>query len=474
MRLLPIFLLLFFSKKIQAQADTTAQAAAPQTILKIEEITIAGNKKTRNAVIFREMNLHVGDTILLENLAPRLDRNRLLLMNTELFTSVKINVRRWSADNRISLHVEVEESWFIFPIPIFQLADRNFNVWWRDFDHSFERVFWGLDLYHFNFSGNNDYLKIGAQFGYAQRFEAAYNHPGLNRRRTLGFRGEFFYSRLREIPLTTLENELIFRFEPAQNLGRQWRAVASLNWRPGLFTTHTFTLERRENQIAAHVARDLNPDYFLNGRTRQQHFSLIYIFQRDRRDIRPYPLRGWFFRAEFRKNGLLPSDDLQLARLNLRYDRYFSFSKKLSLEVISGAKLTLPRRKIPYFNNQALGYRNDLVRGYEYYVVDGSDFGLLKTGLHLELFNRSMQLGKLMPLKTFRVFPLKIYLTLNNDFGYSNDPSYSAGNPLTNQFLYGYGIGVDIVAYYTRVGQFEISRNRLGETGFFFKVRDEF
>ncbi len=469
-RLVFLFLLFVFSKNaLAAQPDSL-----PQTFLKIREIQINGNKKTRPSVILRELEIAPGDSILLSNLPILLERNRLRLMNTGLFSSVKINIKNWSGDQKITLFVEVEESWYVFPIPVFKLADRNFNVWWREFDHSFQRIFYGLDLYHFNLTGNNDKFKIGAQFGYAQRFEASYNHPGINSKRTLGFSGEFFYTRLREIPLRTDDNRLIFLFKPDQNLGRQWRISTSLNWRPGLFTTHNLTLERRENQIADTVARELNPDYFLEKRKQQKHFSLVYSIEHDRRDIRPYPLHGWFGRLEIRQNGLLPNDDLHLARCIFRLNKYFSFSKKVSLEMISGGKFSLPRGKIPYFNNQSLGYGNDFVRGYEYYVVDGLDFGLLKTGFHFQLFNRNLQLGKMMPLKSFRLFPLKIYFAVNNDFGYANDPYFSKGNPLANQFLYGYGIGLDIVGYYTRVGQFEISRNLRGETGFYFKVRDEF
>jgi hypothetical protein len=114
------------------------------------------------------------------------------------------------------------------------------------------------------------------------------------------------------------------------------------------------------------------------------------------------------------------------------------------------------------------------VRGYEYYVADGLDFGLVQTAFHFELFNKTFKLGKYMPFKAFKTLPLKLYLTFNNDLGYANDPYYAAHNPLTNRILYGYGPGLDLVAWYNKTFRVEYSRNDLGQGGIFIRIDSGF
>ena len=75
-----------------------------------------------------------------------------------------------------------------------------------------------------------------------------------------------------------------------------------------------------------------------------------------------------------------------------------------------------------------------------------------------------------MPLKAFKVLPVKLYLSANNDTGYANDPHYRANNPLTNRLIYGYGLGLDAILYYDKSIRVEWSRNDLGESGFFLRI----
>jgi hypothetical protein len=85
----------------------------------------------------------------------------------------------------------------------------------------------------------------------------------------------------------------------------------------------------------------------------------------------------------------------------------------------------------------------------------------------VEWLNRSFHLGKIVPFKAYRNFPVKAYLSLNNDLGYANDPWYADLNPLSNRLLWGYGLGLDFVLYYDKVFRFEWARNDRGEHGFF-------
>ncbi len=460
-------LILFFvlPKVLVAQADSLS----PQFVV-IEKIEIEGDKKTKAGTILRELEFAQGDSLPTAGLPSILERNRLRLLNLGIFSEVSISVANWGSDGRISLLVHVAEGWYVFPVPILSLSDRNFNVWWNEFNRSFKRVNYGLDWSQLNLTGRADALKAKAQFGYTNTYELSYRSPGLNKSRTLGLEASLSYSRAHELSYQTTNNKLQFLKVRESWQIEQIRASVTLISRPKLFKSQYFTLEYRDNLVADTVAHVLNPDYFLAGKTRQRHFSAVYSLSYDYRDIKPYPLKGWRAYIEIRKNGLLPSDDLQLFRVFAEWDQYFSFNKWISLELVGKLRGSLPRRQPPWSNNQALGYGGNLVRGYDYYVIDGLDFGVFRTSWHFQIFKSEFHLGKFMPIKAYRKMPIKIYFAVNNDLGWANDPFYTAKNPLTNRLLYGYGPGLDFVLYYDKSIRCEWTWNDLGQGGFFLRV----
>ncbi|MCC6463685.1 MAG: BamA/TamA family outer membrane protein [Saprospiraceae bacterium] len=439
-------------------------------LVHIDTIILEGNRKTKNSFILRELEFEAGDSIPRAQLAETLERNRLRLMNTGLFSLSELQLDTLPPGNRLRLRFRFVEMWYLYPIPLFELVDRNFNVWWKEFHRSLRRVNYGISGTYLNLSGQADILKLNLNFGYSNRYEVVYERPWLNRRQTLGFRVASGFTRAHEVAYSTSGNKQRFLVNnEAWQVSRLY-ANASLNWRPKLKTTHSWILEYHLNRIADSIGTEINPDFFLDGRTRQRHFSLIYKLSTDHLDIRPYPLTGWLAGLELRQNGLLPTDDLHLFRATAEFKKYISFNGHLSLETIAKARVVLPRRKPPFFNNQALGYGNDFVRGYEYFVMDGLDYGLLRSSFHIQLLKRDFKLGRLMPLKAFRTLPLKVYLSLNNDLGYANDPYYAAGNPLNNQLLWGYGLGLDLVAWYDKVIKLEWSWRGLGSGGFYLNI----
>jgi len=74
-----------------------------------------------------------------------------------------------------------------------------------------------------------------------------------------------------------------------------------------------------------------------------------------------------------------------------------------------------------------------------------------------------------MPLKQFRTMPLALYPKVFFDAGYvHNNFTASSNKELTNTFLPGGGIGLDLVTYYDLVFRFEYAINKKLERGFYF------
>ena len=79
-----------------------------------------------------------------------------------------------------------------------------------------------------------------------------------------------------------------------------------------------------------------------------------------------------------------------------------------------------------------------------------------------EIFKRDINFGRLSPFEALRIMPTRVYLNLNNDLGYTNDPYFNEGNSLNNSLLWGRGAGLDIIVYYFLVVQMEYSINQQG------------
>ncbi|MEM6965920.1 MAG: hypothetical protein AAF573_14225, partial [Bacteroidota bacterium] len=459
MRILLIFCLLFFTQNLLAQSDYVL----------VEDLLIEGNKKTKDRTVLRELAFAVGDSVSLSELMLRIKQSELLILNTGLFTKAKINIRDWdTANQRITISVALREMWYFYPMYVFELADRNFNVWWEEQGRSLDRVNYGGRFSHINLTGRRDYLKTIVQFGYTKKFEVVYSLPMIGKSRNLGGFAEVHFSNRREIAYITEESKLLFKRQVDESvLQRRFRAGGGITYRPGLNTYHTGKILYINNWIGDTISQILNPDYFLDSRNKQRHFTLQYRFVLDRRDVRAYPQAGNLFSLLFQKDGLGTYDDINVFSASSSYAHYFPLGKKLSFGAKVKGRYTFNRSEQPYTHVAGLGYFPNFIRGYELYVMDGLDYAYAKTHFQFRLFKKEINWGRYMPVPQFRLMPVKVYLAINNDFGYANAPYNALSSTLSNEWLWGRGVGLDVVVFQDKVWQFEYSFNHLGEHGFF-------
>ncbi len=456
-----------------AHSQTNPGINAPATnapeldYITIDKIYIEGNKRTRTEIILRELDFSIGDTIRLDHLTARLQENEFNVMNTGLFTSATLSFKEWEgATNKVGLNIEVKEDWYVFPFPIVELADRNFNVWWTDYNRSLKRLNLGIRFYHTNVTGRRDWLKTVVQFGFTKKYELIYTLPSFNKTETLGLNFNILHTREKEIGYTTENNELLFHRNDDRILLKRFRVGAGLIYRRQLDVIHQLNLTYRNHTIDESIALELNPDFFLNG-TQQEYFSLNYQLSVDKRDIRPYPMNGYFISGSLTKKGFGLTDDIRAFEMEAALQQYSTLNKKWSLALALKGKVSLQRGRQPYYTSRALGYENDFIRGYEFYVIDGLDYVYHKQALRFNFFDREYNWGRYMKYESFKLMPVKMFLVLHNELGYVNNPFYKENNPLSNQLLWGAGLGLDIVVYYNKVINLEYSRNHLGEHGFF-------
>lgn len=436
----------------------------------LSDFQITGNKRTKESVILRELDIHIGDTLSIAEWETVKKRNEEWVMNAGLFTEVILGMER-IGENEATITIEVQEFWYIFPLVLFRLADRNFSIWWTEQNRSLDRVNYGMRFFHHNLTGRRDRLRLITQLGFLKVLELAYDLPMVGDHENLGVFGDIHFSNQKQVAYVTQGSRLqFFGNEEESVLLKRFRVGAGSTYRDGLFKYHTAKVFYSSSWIGQEIA-DLNPEYFLNGITRQQHFTFQYDFTIDRRDVKVYPLKGDQFSFFVQKDGFgFAHEDIQVLSTQLSYARFFPLGKK-QIHTF-GAKIngryTFNRNQQPYTHTSAVGYIPNVLKGYEFYVMDGLDFGLLKTHFRFQLLKKDIQWGKWVFLEQFRFMPLKVYFTVNNDVGYVHAPYDGIKSTLSNQWLWGRGVGIDFLFYYNRLLRFEYSFNHLGERGLFF------
>lgn len=466
---IPLYFLLFFlgaSLYGHAQHDTLVQPDSLPPYRIVRSINFTGNKITRDRIIQREILFNVRDSLSVRDFNAKTEQSRKNLMNTSLFNFVTVDT---AFDTVVSPDVDVTidllERWYIWPVPIFELADRNFNTWLNKMD--WNRLNYGMFLTWNNFRGRREKLILYARFGFDENYHFKYQIPYINKKQTLGIGFAAGFLRNHEIAYNSNDNKEVFYRSENSYPRTEAFAYSEYYYRKGIHNRHWGMLGYTDLQVSDSVLI-LNPDYSFGSQNRNQSFNLFYQYRSDYRDFRQYPLNGHYFDVELDKRGLgiIPGSEVNTLSLKGNIRKYVTIKGRFFWASGLTVKWS-PINDQPYAYMQGLGYDRDFIRGYEYYVVDGQHFALMKNNLKFELVPQRVQKFNFIPSDKFNKLYYAFYLNLFADFGYVFDNRGNVNNPLSNELLPGYGIGLDFVTYYDFVFRLEYSFNKMGESGFF-------
>jgi outer membrane protein assembly factor BamA len=462
-----LFFVLSFTNRAFSQVTDSDSVA---TIV-IGNIGVEGNHKTRGSIILREMAIKTGDTLSTTLLKEKLEIDRRKVVNTNLFVTVDLLTQPNADSVRTDIRIVVKERWYFISVPVFQLADRNFNEWWYERKRDLSRTTYGVYLSYGNVTGRADKLRFLAEFGFIPKFEIAYTLPYLDKAQKTGITVGTSYSINKTTAFRTWRDKLQY-FNSEDINRKRFYTYVSITRRNKYYTFHTADLRWSYSKISDTIA-NLNPNYLLNGRKIQRYFQLTYTFSYDKRDNVQYALSGQSYGVQVSKLGLLPSDDVNTLYFYGSYRKYIPISKRWFFNTGVRGRISFPKRQ-PYLQTIGLGYRNDLVRGYELYVVDGQDYALLKNELKYKLFSFQKHLS-FIPVRQFNTIPIAAYINTFADAGYVKNsyPEFS-NTKLGNSMLYGAGAGLDLVTFYNILARFNITLNGKGERRFFFNISREF
>jgi hypothetical protein len=210
----------------------------------------------------------------------------------------------------------------------------------------------------------------------------------------------------------------------------------------------------------------LDPDYYTKGSKRARFAELFYRYEYNGVDNWNYSLKGFklvtqaVVRAGFEGINFQSYANVEAGIFRNPFPKWYT-------SVVFRGRLMYPQEQ-PYYFRGGLGTQTDYVRGYEYYVIDGSNYGLLRLDLKREIFNNTYSI----PVKYFTALPIRIYPKIFADAGYIDSPA--PGNSfLSNRLLYSIGVGVDIVTLYDIKIRFEFAYNHLGQNGLYLHFNSE-
>ncbi len=447
------------------------QVLFSQELVLPDTVHFKGLKKTRESIALRELAFQPGQSMLLGDTSELFQKSLNNLLNTRLFHSCRyyIDSLRHGDSTSLSFRLvfELQERWYTIPIPVLELADRNFNEWWYDRGHDFRRVNAGLTVLQKNVRGRNEDLLIGLQTGFTRRFDFAYFIPYLDRRQIFGLKLQTILIGNREVAVRSFENRLDFR-KDEQSFGRERvQAGIQLTARRNIYRYHSFDLNYHYNRISPFVLAQ-NPDYFL-GSSFQRYAELRYTLTFDHRNYRFYATRGWHALVKASRFGLMPKDNFSLWAIQASVSAYRPLSKRFFWASRIDAELAESKR-LPYLGSRTLGYENRFVRGYERNVLEGNASFHVRNSLRWKMFSHVWKPGDYVSPQ-FRHFPLDVFLCPFMDLGGIRNPwALQENKPLSNTMLLGYGLGLHLLTVYDLVIRAEYTMNRQGGRGLYFSI----
>lgn len=434
------------------------QSADSQNIVVVDTIIIAGKHSTHEKIIFREIPFSPGDTINTDDTAKLALQAEQNLVNTSLFHFASV---RFCDSGQVV--VSVTERWYIWPVPFFNIEERNFNVWLRDM--SLEKVTYGIYMYHENFRGRKEHLKLLFKSGYNQLYALSYSNTSLDKEQNWGISiaGGFEASHTATTSILT--------YEPQSTVLQDRYAYAgafcsmSVSRRVGFFLNHKFSVLFESTHFDDSLFQ-INSDWVPVGDW--SRISLNYQFRADHRNFKSYPVSGWYADLELGARNVIGLSSINETKWFLKSTsrKYFKLTNRWMAATGATAHFSIPAKTF-FANASFLGYGNDFVRGYEYKVIPVTHFLIHRNNVKFALLPQKIFKLPLIKSSKFNQVPLAAFVNIFFDQGWSTKSETGVSIPLAGQWLAGYGIGLDFVTYYDKVFRIEFTLNRHNEKGVF-------
>ncbi len=436
---LAVILVLGTASILRAQEDGQPLPPAPAPV--INGFAVLGNETTRPEIILRELSLRVGDTIDTE--AIEFAKSRIYSLG--LFNRVDIS---WPPLDSTILLIEVDERWFLYPVPIIDLVDHDWDKW-----------NFGLGVKHENLRGRNEKLFVGGALGYNPWASISYGNPwvfGEDGRSAFFSETSLGYSSVANKSATSRGEGPNFReihFAGFQTIGKRFSPYHSA-WLSAGYSYIEVT-DKREG-------RTLSPGGI------DRYLTISVGAKHDTRNLAEYPTSGIYAGAAIAKKGVGVGDvDMVAYAVDLRF--YTPLYKSVSLAVRTLTQLS-SGPAIPNYEHFYYGY-SERQRGHFEEEREGEDLFGAFAELRIPIVPQVYLYVPEVPIKQFRTWKLGLYGALFFDSGivWNRDD-----RPFTGKIPHGYGAGLHFLLPYGTVFRIDRAWNESGRGEWIFDVGASF
>lgn len=393
----------------------------------VDSIEVEGNDITEEFIILRELTFGIGDTV---NRAI-LNYNEERIFSLGIFNKVELKI--YEESDKIILHILVEESWYIYPIPFFSIKDND----WDKFSY-------GIAVLVKNFRGRNETLTGSAALGYDPSFSVSYFKPSIISRSNVYLNVNLAHRTI------TNKSKTAARLFGSDFEYKYIITEIGIGNRFGLF--HWAGFDVGFNYVES-------PAYFkgsnASGERIDRLLKLGFSYMYDTRDLIQFPSEGILFSFYMQLKGL-GINGINYRIFNIDFREY----RHLFGDLVAKWRLATRQtagKLIPYYDFSYLGFE-EVIRGYYSKEREGHHYYIGS----LELFhpiiknvNITLDFIPLLPreLLTFR---LALYAQLFGDTG----TTQLRGTPLKiKDFDTGYGAGISLLLLPYNVVRFEVAFN---------------
>jgi outer membrane protein assembly factor BamA len=335
--LIPIFLLIPFVSLAQE---------LPNISIPVDTVIISVNEKTDEEVILREIPYAFPDTLQVEDFL--IIQNR--IQNLFLFNQVEVYPIEDGFQN--ILLVSVKETWYIYPVPILFINERDWD-----------KLSYGFQISHFNFRGKNEKINIGGWAGYNPSFFLNYYNPWVGKNSKFIFGIDFSKRKIENKFVNFDEDHLGFGVTLGKRFGLNSSVQTSFSLNRIKFP------EEYQPLLVSNSDKDIVPRITLR-------------FQHDRRDLYEYPMKGYYLNWSVTRTGFTDSQP-QFWRWQFDHRLYVKLWDRLS---IGGRNLVkINRGTLPIYDHIFIGY-SDRIRGYFDRVFTAQNLMLQNIELRISIF----------------------------------------------------------------------------------------
>lgn len=430
-RKLLVIIIVFYASVLGYSQNPDTTFYSGNYRVKVDSIKITGNKITDDYIILKELTFHVGDEV-----NPKiLNYNKERIYSLGIFTNVRLVPQKIGNLNYII--IEVNEGWYIYPIPFITIKDNDWG-----------KLSYGIDLYLQNFRGVNEKIRLRAAFGYDPTYLISYFNPYIIKDKNIFLTAALSYGQIKNKSGIA---KLLYGGDFNQKIsGGGIQIGKRFGLYNKLFISAGYSVIESPVFIKGISASDARIDHLLS-------IGAGYIF--DTRDLSQFPRSGTYLLTTLDFKGL-NIDNINYRTLSFDIRKYFMLNDDLSAKARFKTRTSFGGL-VPYYDYSFLGFE-DRVRGYFFNEREGRTSYFASVEFNYPLikdFNFNINFIPVLPKALFS-YRIAVYAEAFADAG----TALLKNEPVSlKKFDSGYGTGLTFLILPYSVFRIEFAINDLGK-----------